>query len=155
MNFIESASFIIAIMLFHALIGKLGAIRALFSEKVHAIPLRELTGIHRRADLVKQFGEHDEDNLFTVKLIGLLSGRRWWRWLFGNVLLEAVLIYLLIGTVFGNHQIGGIVLAIAIPYYALSQFIAIRGFKSARAEIEQEIADNVTRKRQHLQNISG
>lgn len=126
-------------MLLHALIAKLGAFRALFSNKIHAIPLRELTGLHLRADLVKRFGPHDDEHQFDVRLWQLASARPWWRWILGNVLIEIVLIALLIGTVFGSHQWGGYVIGVAIPYYAITHFIAIRGFKKSRAEVEEEI----------------
>ena len=140
MYFIETASFILSIMLLHSLLGKLGVLRAFLEPKVHAIALRELTAINKRADLEVRFGPHDGEFRFATTPREILTARPWWRWIIGNIVLEAGLIYALLSMVFGNIAPNIVLVGAAVVYYALSHFLLIRGFKTVRAEVEEEIA---------------
>ncbi len=140
MYLIETASFILAIMLLHSLLGKLGVLRALFEPRVHAIALRELTAINRRVDLEARFGPHDGEYRFATTPRKIFAARPWWRWIFGNIILEVGLIYALLGMVFGNISPNVTLVSLAAIYYALTHFLSIRGFKAVRVEVEEEIA---------------
>lgn len=139
MYLIETASFILAIILLHSLLGKLGIFRALFDHKVHAIALRELTAINRRVDLEATFGPHDGEYRFSTTPRKIFAARPWWRWIIGNIVLEAGLIYALLSIVFGNIAPNITLVVVAALYYALSHFLLIRGFKAVRPEVEEEI----------------
>ena len=153
MYLIESASFILAIILFHSLIGKLSALRALYSGKIHAIALRELTGIERRAELEQRFGAADENDLFALKPMQVLAGRRWWRWLIGNMALEALLFYWLLAMVLGSLPPSPAAPLVALIYWLVAHFISYKGFKISRPEVEAELAAKATRERERSMSL--
>ncbi len=154
LEIIEIASFVLAILLFHALLGKFGALRALGQPKVHAIALRELTAIGRRAELIDKFGPHDEAFRFNASPLQIIAARRWWRWIFGNMALEAVLIYALLSVVFGNLPPDIRLLAGGALYFAVTQFLLIRGFSRVRPEIEEEIRHGEELRRARLDRLA-
>ncbi|MCF6198873.1 MAG: hypothetical protein L3J67_05655 [Hyphomicrobiaceae bacterium] len=154
MYLIETAAFVLSILLLHSLLGKLGAFRALFMLKVHAIALRELTAIHRRADLVAKFGPHDDVYKFAVTLGQIMAARPLWRWIFGNIGLEAMLIYALLSMVFGNIAPDPWLAGGAALYYAVTHFLLIRGFSIVRPEIEEEIRHGETARRARLDRLA-
>ena len=154
MVLIETASFILAIMLLHSLLGKLGVFRALFESKVHAIALRELTAINRRVDLEAHFGAHDGSYRFATTPSKILAARPWWRWIFGNIAVEAGLIYVLLAMVFGNIAPNMVLVGVALIYYALTHFLLIRGFKAVRFEVEEEIAFGEQARRARLDKLA-
>jgi hypothetical protein len=147
MYFIETASFFLILVLLHALIGKLGALRGLSEAKKHAIILRDLTGIPRRADLVARFGPHDADYLFDVPASAVLTARPWWRWIFGNVVLEAALIIALVAVALGALPATPLVPALAASYSLASHIIIFRGNRAAFREVEEEVAHKEAVKR--------
>ena len=151
---IETASFILAILLLHSLLGKFGVLRAFFDDKVHAIALRELTAINKRADLVAHFGPHDDRYRFAVTPRQILAARPWWRWIFGNMVLEAGLIYGLLSVVFGNIAPNIVLVGVAACYYALAHFLIIRHFKAVRPEVEDEIAQGEIMRRQRFDRLA-
>lgn len=153
MYLIETASFILAIILFHSFLGKLGVLKAFLDPQVHAIALRELTAIHKRVDLEAVFGPHDGAYRFTAPPGAILAARPWWRWIIGNLFLEAVLIYALLSVVFGNITPSLTLVIVAVGYYALAHFLVIRGFKSVRPEVEEEIAFGEQKRRDHLDKL--
>jgi len=154
MHLIETAAFVLSILFLHALLGKLGAFRAFFMPKVHAIALRELTAIHRRADLVAKFGPHDDAYKFTVTLGKIMAARPLWRWIFGNIALEAVLIYALLSMVFGNIAPNPWLAGGAALYYAITHFLLIHGFSIVRPEIEEEIRHSEMARRERLDRLA-
>ncbi len=154
MYLIETAAFVLSILLLHALLGKLGAFRALFMPKIHAIALRELTAIHRRTDLVAKFGSPDETYRFAVTPRQIMAARPLWRWIFGNIALEAVLIYALLSMVFGNIAPSPWLAGGAALYYALTHFLLIRGFATVRPEIEEEIRHGEKIRRERLDRLA-
>ena len=154
MYIIETAAFVLSILLLHALLGKLGVFRALFQPKVHAIALRELTAIHRRVDLVAKFGPYDESYQFAVTPRQFLAARPLWRWVFGNVLLEALLIYVLLSMVFGNIAPNAWLVGGGMLYYAITHFLLIRGFSHVRPEIEEEIRHSEQLRRDRLDQLA-
>jgi len=154
MYLIETAAFVLSILLLHALLGKLGAFRALFMPKIHAIALRELTAIHHRADLVAKFGPHDEAYSFTVTPRQIMATRPWWRWIFGNIALESVLIYALLSMVFGNIEPKSWLAGGAALYYIVTHFLLIRGFATVRPEIEEEIRHGEQLRRERLDRLA-
>ena len=151
---LETASFILAILLFHALLGKLGALRALGKAEKHAIALRELTAIHKRSDLVARFGPHDEAYKFPVTLGQIIAARPLWRWIFGNMALETLLIVALLSMVFGNLAPNPWLVGGAALYYVITHFLLIRGFARVRPEIEEEIRCGEQLRRARLDRLA-
>ena len=154
MYLIETASFILAIILLHSLLGKFGVLRVFRDPKVHAIALRELTAINRRADLIDRFGPHDEAYKFTTTPRQILAARPWWRWVIGNMALEMVLIYGLLSIVFGNIAPNIILVVVAALYYAIMHIVIIRDFKAVRPEVEEEIAHVEKLRRERLDRLA-
>ncbi len=151
---IETASFILSIILLHSLLGKFGVLRSFFDDKIHAIALRELTAINRRADLVARFGPYDDHFRFSVTPRQIFAARPWWRWIFGNIVLEAGLIYALLSMVFGNIAPNTALVVIAAVYYAIAHFLIIRNFKAVRPEVEEEIAHGEKMRRERLDRLA-
>ena len=87
-----------------------------------------------------RFGPHDGAYIFATTPRKIFAARPRWRWVFGNMVLEAGLIYALLSIVFGNIEANITLIAIATGYYALTHFLLIRGFKAVRTEVEEEIA---------------
>ncbi len=154
MYLIEMAAFVLAIILLHSLLGKLGVFRAFFEPAVHAIALRELTAINKRADLVASFGHHDGSYKFKTTLSKILAARPWWRWIVGNIVLEAGLIYALLSIVFGNIAPNIALVSFAAVYYAVSHFLLVRGFKAVRHEVEEEITFGEQARRARLDKLA-
>lgn len=154
MDLIDTAAFILSIVLLHSLLGKFGVLRAFFDPKVHAIALRELSAINKRADLVARFGPHDDSYKFTVTPRQILTARPWWRWIIGNMALEAALIYALLSMVFGNIEPNIVLVAGAALYYAIMHILIIRAFKAVRPEVEHEIAHGEQLRRNRLDRFA-
>jgi hypothetical protein len=147
MSPIETASLILALVLFHALIGKLGALRALFGPKLHAIALRDLTGIPLRADLVARFGPHDDEHRFAATPAAVFAARPWWRWVFGNIALEAALILSLISVALGALPATPWIPVAAGLYTLVSHVLVFRQHRASLAEVAAEIAHKEAGKR--------
>jgi hypothetical protein len=154
MYLIETLSFVLAMMLVHSLLGKFGMLSAFFHPKVHAIVLRELTAINRRADLEAIFGPHDGNYRFPTNMRQIFAARPWWRWIIGNIVLEMLLIYALLGGVFGNIAPNMGLVGIAACYYAFAHFLIARSFKAARPEIEEEMAFGEQKRRERFDKLA-
>jgi len=154
MYLVETAAFILAIILLHSLLGKFGVLRAFFDKKVHAIALRELTAINRREDLIARFGPHDEAYRFNTTFGHILAARPWWRWIIGNIVLEMALIYALLSVVFGNIAANIPLIVGAALYYAIMHFLIIRHFKAVRPEVEEEFAHGEQLRRDRLDRLA-
>jgi len=154
MDLIDTAAFILSIVLLHSLLGKFGVLRAFFDQKVHAIALRELSAINKREDLVARFGSHDDSYKFTVTARQILAARPWWRWIIGNMVLEAALIYALLSMVFGNIEPNIVLVAGAALYYSIMHILIIRAFKAVRPEVEREIAHGEQLRRNRLDRLA-
>jgi len=135
----ETIAFLTALLLFHSLMSKFWSLRAIFGGHLHAIQLRELTGLHRRSELEKHFGPHDGNYRFQVSTAQILAARPWQRWLMDNMGLEIIFFLLMLAMVFGSLKTSLPVILLIAAYTIFAHIRAILNFRKVRAEVEEEI----------------
>ena len=135
----ETIAFITSLLLFHSLMSKFWSLRAILGGHLHAIQLRELTGLHSRAMLEKHFGPHDGNYRFHVSTAQILAARPWQRWLTSNMAIELFLFLLMLGMVFGSIKASLPIILLTATYTLFTHVLAIVNFRKVRAEVEEEI----------------
>ncbi len=139
----QIAALLISILILHGLLGKMASLRTLFSKKIHAGVLRQLTGIWDRAELIEKFGPHDEEYYFSVTNAKILKARHFSRWIFGNMWLEfiivAALLYMAMGNRIGSDLVHGGVVAVGLVYVVVGGVLTFRQSKRSKAQFEEEV----------------